>query len=78
MQRTVGGVVESLSLVEGGLASLEREILTEVNRTEHKVLYLEAALRKDIQEMKNSIREGMLQKYSRELNCHLTIISFVI
>ena len=78
MQRTLGGVVESLSLVEGGLASLEREILTEVNRTEHKVSYLEATLRKDIQEMKNSIREGMLQKYSRELNCHLTIISFVI
>ena len=59
MQRTVGGLVESLGMVEDSLGSLETEILTEVNRTEHKVSYLEATIRKDIQEMKNSIREGM-------------------
>ena len=63
MQRTVGGLVESLGMVEDSLGSLETEILTEVNRTEHKVSYLEATIRKDIQEMKNSIREGMS-------NCH--------
>ena len=63
MQRAVGGVVESLGSLEDGLASLEREILTEVNRTEHKVSYLEATLRKDIQEVKNSVREDRCHKY---------------
>lgn len=63
MQRAVGGVVESLGSVEDGVASLEREILAEVNRTEHKVSYLEATLRKDIQEMKNSIREDRCHEY---------------
>ena len=63
MERAVGGVVESLGSLEDGLASLEREILTEVNRTEHKVSYLEATLRKDIQEVKNSVREDRCRKY---------------
>ena len=63
MQRAVGGVVENLGSLEDGLASLEREILTEVNRTEHKVSYLEATLRKDIQEVKNSVREDRCRKY---------------
>ena len=66
MERSVGGLVEGLGQVEDSLGSLEREILTEVNRTEHKVSYLETTIRKDIQEMKNSIREGMSQR-SRKL-----------
>ena len=61
MQRHVGGLVESLGQVEESMTSLEREVITEVNRTEHKVSYLEATIRKDMQEMKNSIREGMSQ-----------------
>lgn len=65
MQRAVGEVVESLGSVEDGVASLEREILTEVNRTEHKVSYLEATLRKDMQEVKNSIREDKCYKYQQ-------------
>ena len=62
MERSLGGLVEGLGQVEDSLGSLEREILTEVNRTEHKVSYLEATIRKDIQEMKNSIRESMSQR----------------
>ena len=57
MQKNIGEVFENLNIIENNLNTIERNVLQEINFSDHKIAAIEVKMKKDIDDMKNSIQQ---------------------